>query len=57
MMETQIEFGIKPIAELTSVLRDYVYSGQIALSPSQDQVIDALLKQIEGLCTECINDN
>ncbi len=52
--DTNSEYVVKPIKELSKVLWDYIFDGShgLNLTPAQDQVINALLSQIQTLCDE-----
>jgi|TARA_Y100001968_G_C19308216_1_gene692737 hypothetical protein len=55
--ETLSHYTVEPIKELSKVLWDYIFDGShgLNLTPAQDQVINALLSQIQALCNESLS--
>ena len=57
MSDTYSHYIVEPIKELSKVLWDYIFDGShgLNLTPAQDQVINALLSQIQAICDESLS--
>ncbi len=55
--DTNSHYTVEPIKELSKVLWDYIFDGSngLNLTPAQDQVINALLSQIQEICDESLS--